>query len=304
MRLGIESTNFEQSFKIWGSLHHTWIRAWISFSFEVQSIVRSFCLQMDHKFSIEFKSRELPGHSSTLMWFSFVTFLTCFDVWHGSNLAETHQIQLGTIGSSLEWLFVELLQYIAGSASYLQLGASYQCHKNWNIPKTSFFLRMFYALINVGIANFFVLWSSNMLTSLTLEKHVSFNAENHAPPVFLCPVFVFESPFVAFCLHCFCKELLFNRAVCFSPNLQEAPTNCWGAYFDSFFPQSSFYGVTCLSWIFHTLPYQIGVISVGSFLLRPHLPLRFGVTDPVSFFIFIIRLIVYILTPTIFDISR
>ena len=130
MCLGIDSNNFEQPFKIWGSLYHTWIRAWISFSFEVQSIVRSLCLQMDHKFSIGFKSGEFPGHFSTLMWFSFINFLTCFDVWHGAKSC------WNTPDPSENNRFTSIYCW---EPSYLQLGASYQYHKNWNIPKTSFF---------------------------------------------------------------------------------------------------------------------------------------------------------------------
>ena len=116
-----------------------------------------------------------------------------------------------------------------------------------------------------------------MLTSLSLDEHVSFIAENHTPPVFLCPVFLFKSPFVAFCLHCFCGELLFNRAVCFSPNLKEAPTNCRRAYFNSFSLRAVFMaslvflGLFTLSRIKQTS--SLGVV----FLLQPHLPLRFGV---------------------------
>ena len=132
---------------------------------------------------------------------------------------------------------------------------------------------------------------------------MSFIAENYVPPVFLCPVFVFESFFVAFCLHCFCKEVLFNRGgMLFS----QPPRGAYELLRSSFLLLSPrlvfmaslvFLGSSILFRIRQAL--SLGVAS----LLPTNFPLRFEVTDPVSFFIFATRLMVDILTHTIFDIS-
>ena len=164
---------------------------------------------------------------------------------------------------------------------------------------------MFYALVNVNIANFFVLWSSIVLTSLSLDKHMSLITENHSPLVFLCPVFVFEFSFVAFCLHGFCKELLFNRAV-FLPTSRRHLQTVEELIFIPFFPKVVimaslvFLGSFTLSRIRYATIHHLWGLS---FFCDRIWPLRFGVIDPVFFFILTTRLIADILTPTVFDIS-
>ena len=79
-------------------------------------------------------------------------------------------------------------------------------------PKTSLF-RIFYILFNVICSDRFSFRSTNMLTSLLLDKEVTLIAKYNFYPVFFCPAFMLQCSGVSFFVHHFGQQLLLHRSL-------------------------------------------------------------------------------------------
>lgn len=84
-RYGLDSTSLEQMFFTPLSWNHTFITFIIIHSSVEESILPRCFFSMLHRFSIGIVSGELPGQLSVLILFSWINFLTAFELWQGAR---------------------------------------------------------------------------------------------------------------------------------------------------------------------------------------------------------------------------
>ena len=71
---------------------------------------------------------------------------------------------------------------------------------------------MFQMLFNVFSSDWFSLQTTNMLTSLSLDKEVALIAKHNFSPVFFCPAFMLQCPGVPLLFHHVGQQLLLHRS--------------------------------------------------------------------------------------------
>jgi len=113
-RFGIDSSSFRHSWAIFSSRNHMSI-----ITSMMQSFLCSLVFTILHKFSIGFKSGELPGQARTLIPFSSNNFFTFLQNDKESNLVEKYLLQLETSVPFLLTVFVSPIHCIIPHSSSL-----------------------------------------------------------------------------------------------------------------------------------------------------------------------------------------
>ena len=173
----------------------------ISLVFCVQSRLLSLFLIMFQRFSIGFRSGELPGHASVLIPLSvkFRNFLRRM-AWRKVLLK--YSITSGVILLELRPHFVP--QYFDIFLGIHHSINRLECSRSINIkaPPKHFLFRVFHMLLYMSRPKWFPNRASNVLCTLPSYFKMGLVGENHFAPVFLAPVLVRLGPLQALLLHC------------------------------------------------------------------------------------------------------